>query len=165
MLLQRREAALTLPVTTRKADSYRDRIEAAEIARVQAAKNEVRRSAVAQSTETDATAKTFAKVSLADAERRRAEAAEDREAAEIRARQAEERVRELEAYLEDEGGDHVKARRQGERLNAELEELRGRYERDMNERDFTVEATRQRFQKELEAIAVRRGGPPKKVDV
>jgi myosin protein heavy chain len=97
---------------------------------------------------------TFAKVSLTDSERRRAEAAEDREAAEQRARVAEQRVRELEAYLEDEGGDFTKAQRETERTLAELNELRAQYDRAMNDRDYTVEATRQRFQHELENLAV-----------
>jgi myosin protein heavy chain len=97
---------------------------------------------------------TFAKVSLVDSERRRAEAAEDREAAEQRARVAEQRVRELEAYLEDEGGDFTKAQRETERTLAELNELRAQYDRAMNDRDYTVEATRQRFQHELENLAV-----------
>lgn len=98
---------------------------------------------------------TFAKVSQADAERRRSEAVEDREAAEARLRQAEQRVRELEACLEDEGGDYVKARREAERLQVELEDLRGQYDRALNEREFLGEATRQRFQKELEGFVVR----------
>lgn len=119
-----------------KADQYRDRVEAAEVARLKAEKSE-----------------TFAKVSLADTERRRAEAAEDREAAEQRARLAEQRVRELEAYLEDEGGDFTKAQRETERTVAELNELRAQYDRAMNDRDYTVEATRQRFQQELENLA------------
>ncbi|KAA1109823.1 hypothetical protein PGTUg99_035470 [Puccinia graminis f. sp. tritici] len=50
---------------TSKADQYCDRVEAAEVARLKAKKSE-----------------TFAKVSLTDSERRRAEVAEDREAAE-----------------------------------------------------------------------------------
>ncbi|PLW35689.1 hypothetical protein PCANC_13838 [Puccinia coronata f. sp. avenae] len=119
-----------------KADQYRDRVEAAEVARLKAEKSE-----------------TFAKVSLVDSERRRAEAAEDREAAEQRARVAEQRVRELEAYLEDEGGDFTKAQRETERTLAELNELRAQYDRAMNDRDYTVEATRQRFQHELENLA------------
>ncbi|KAA1065110.1 hypothetical protein PGT21_025068 [Puccinia graminis f. sp. tritici] len=119
-----------------KADQYRDRVEAAEVARLKAEKSE-----------------TFAKVSLTDSERRRAEAAEDREAAEQRARVAEQRVRELEAYLEDEGGDFTKAQRETERTLAELNELRAQYDRAMNDRDYTVEATRQRFQHELENLA------------
>ncbi|MBW0481798.1 hypothetical protein O181_021513 [Austropuccinia psidii MF-1] len=119
-----------------KADSYRDRVEAAEVARLKAEKSE-----------------TFAKVSLADAERRRAEAAEDREAAEQRAREAEQKVRELEAYLEDEGGDFTKAQREAQRTLAELNELKSQYDRAMSERDYTVEATRQRFQQELESLA------------
>ncbi|OAV99523.1 hypothetical protein PTTG_08412 [Puccinia triticina 1-1 BBBD Race 1] len=119
-----------------KADQYRDRVEAAEVARLKAEKSE-----------------TFAKVSLTDSERRRAEAAEDREAAEQRARVAEQRVRELEAYLEDEGGDFTKAQRETERTLAELNELKAQYDRAMNDRDYTVEATRQRFQHELENLA------------
>jgi len=119
-----------------KADQYRDRVEAAEVARLKAEKSE-----------------TFAKVSLVDSERRRAEAAEDREAAEQRARVAEQRVRELEAYLEDEGGDFTKAQRETERTLAELNELRDLYDRAMKDRDYTVEATRQRFQHELENLA------------
>ncbi|KNF04129.1 hypothetical protein PSTG_02833 [Puccinia striiformis f. sp. tritici PST-78] len=119
-----------------KADQYRDRVETAEVARLKAEKSE-----------------TFAKVSLVDSERRRAEAAEDREAAEQRARVAEQRVRELEAYLEDEGGDFTKAQRETERTLVELNELRAQYDRAMNDRDYTVEATRQRFQHELENLA------------
>ena len=119
-----------------KADQYRDRVEAAEVARLKAEKSE-----------------TFAKVSLTDSERRRAEAAEDREAAEQRARVAEQRVRELEAYLEDEGGDFTNAQRETERTLAELNELKAQYDRAMNDRDYTVEATRQRFQHELENLA------------
>ncbi|KAI9606527.1 hypothetical protein H4Q26_006061 [Puccinia striiformis f. sp. tritici PST-130] len=117
-------------------EAYRDRVETAEVARLKAEKSE-----------------TFAKVSLVDSERRRAEAAEDREAAEQRARVAEQRVRELEAYLEDEGGDFTKAQRETERTLVELNELRAQYDRAMNDRDYTVEATRQRFQHELENLA------------
>lgn len=97
---------------------------------------------------------TFSKVSLAVSEQRRAEAAEDREAAEQRARVAEQRVQELEVYLEDEVVDFTKAQRETERTVAELNELRDQYDRAMKDQDYTVEATRQRFQHKLENLAV-----------
>ncbi|KAI8449769.1 hypothetical protein BY996DRAFT_6418092 [Phakopsora pachyrhizi] len=100
-----------------KADSYRDRVEAADVARLKAEKSE-----------------TFAKVSLDDSERRIVEAVEDRELAEKRAREAEQRVRVLEAYLEDEGGDFTKAQGETKQTISELNELRSQYNRAMKER-------------------------------
>ncbi|CAH7676449.1 hypothetical protein PPACK8108_LOCUS11585 [Phakopsora pachyrhizi] len=78
----------------------------------------------------------FAKVSLADAERRRVEVVEDRELAEKKAREAEQRVRDLEDYLEDDDGDFTKAQRETKRTISELNELRSHYNRAMNERDY-----------------------------
>ncbi|CAH7687602.1 hypothetical protein PPACK8108_LOCUS22410 [Phakopsora pachyrhizi] len=77
---------------------------------------------------------TFAKVSLDDSERRIVEAVEDRELAEKRAREAEQRVRVLEAYLEDEGGDFTKAQGETKQTISELNELRSQYNRAMKER-------------------------------
>lgn len=63
-------------------------------------------------------------------------------------------MRELEAFVEDEGGGFTKARRETERAVGELNELRAQFDRAMSDRDYTVEATRQRFQQELESLAV-----------
>ncbi|KAI8444554.1 hypothetical protein BY996DRAFT_8493758 [Phakopsora pachyrhizi] len=86
----------------------------------------------------------FAKVSLADAERRRVEVVEDRELAEKKAREAEQRVRDLEDYLEDDDGDFTKAQRETKRTISELNELRSHYNRAMNERDYIAELEMER---------------------
>ncbi|KAI8459689.1 hypothetical protein BY996DRAFT_6527317 [Phakopsora pachyrhizi] len=72
------------------------------------------------------------------------EVVEDRELAEKRAREADQRVRDLEAYLEDEGGDFTKAQQETNWTISELNKLMSQYNKAMNKRDYIAELEMER---------------------
>ncbi|KAF8514982.1 nonmuscle myosin heavy chain b [Gautieria morchelliformis] len=119
-----------------KAESYLGRLEAAEIAKVKSARSEA-----------------FARRSLADAEKTHAEALGELKAAERRIQAAEQQIRDLEGKLEDENreiGDMELFKR---RLTEEMEDERDQYQKDLAERDFTIDQTRKKYQAELAQLS------------
>ncbi|KAI0338330.1 hypothetical protein BDW22DRAFT_704784 [Trametopsis cervina] len=115
-----------------KTDSYLHRLEEAEIAKAKAARAEA-----------------SARRALADAENAQAVAVSERQAAEERLKAAEDRVHELEAKLEEEGRESSDLEMLRQRLREEMEDERNQHQQDLNERDFTADQTRKKYQAEL----------------
>lgn len=70
----------------------------------------------------------------------------DRQASEDRLRVAEERIHELEGRLEEEGRESSDLEVLRQRLREEMEDERKQYQQDMNDRDFTADQTRKKYQ-------------------
>ncbi|RDX42040.1 hypothetical protein OH76DRAFT_150576 [Lentinus brumalis] len=112
-----------------KTDEYLKRYEEAEIKRAKAAR-----------------AESFARRALADAEKAQAAIVADRQAAEQRLQVAENRVRELEHRLEDEGRESSDLEVLRQRLAEEMEDERKQHQQDIAERDFAADQTRKKYQ-------------------
>ena len=98
-----------------------------------------------------------ARRALGDAEKALVEAKLDRQVTEERLSAAEERIRELESKLEDEGRESSDLETLRQRLREEMEDERKQYQQDLAERDFTADQTRKKYQSELHAPEERIG--------
>lgn len=119
-----------------KADTHLARLDEAEIARAKASQ-----------------AESFARRSLAELEKSYSDAIAERKAVEGRLQSAEERVRELEARLEDEGRESYDLDLLRQRLAEEMEEERKQYQKDLADRDFATDQTRKKYQAELAQLS------------
>lgn len=63
-----------------------------------------------------------------------------------------QRLQELEARLEAEGGESSEMAISRKRLAEELEDEREQYQKDLAERDFTADQTRKKYQGNLNRI-------------
>ena len=87
-----------------------------------------------------------ARRSLADIEKSHAETVGELKAAEHRIQATEQQIRDLEAKFEDENreiGDMELFKRRG---TEEMEDERDQYQKDLAERDFTIDQTRKKYQ-------------------
>ncbi|KAI0666368.1 nonmuscle myosin heavy chain b [Trametes maxima] len=112
-----------------KTDEYLKRYEEAEINRAKAARAEA-----------------FARRALADAEKAQAGIVADREAVEQKFQVAEQRVKELEHKLEQEGRESSDLELLRQRLAEEMEDERKQHQQDLAERDFLADQTRKKYQ-------------------
>lgn len=119
-----------------KEQSYQERLEAAEIARAKAARGEA-----------------FARRTLVDVEKLQTEAVAERQITHDRLRAAELRLRELEAKLEEEVRESSETTVLRQRLAEELEDEREQHQKDLAERDFTIDQTRKKYQAELAQLS------------
>ncbi|PVF93303.1 hypothetical protein CPB86DRAFT_715748 [Serendipita vermifera] len=90
--------------------------------------------------------------SLNEAERLREEAASARQAAEKRLKDAEQRINELESKLNDESRDFADMELFTRRAKEEMEDERDQNQKELAERDFKIEQTRQMYQSELRQL-------------
>lgn len=119
-----------------KEQSYQERLEAAEIARAKAARGEA-----------------FARRTLVDVEKLQTEAVAERQITHDRLRAAELRLRELDAKLDEEGRESSETTVLRQRLAEELEDEREQHQKDLAERDFTIDQTRKKYQAELAQLS------------
>ncbi|KIJ56408.1 hypothetical protein M422DRAFT_150276 [Sphaerobolus stellatus SS14] len=119
-----------------KAESYLGRLEAAEVARVKSARSEA-----------------FARRTLSDTEKAQAQTLQELKATEERVRAAEQQIRDLETKLEDEKGEITDMELFKRRLTEEMEDERDQYQKDLAERDFTIDQTRKKYQAELAQLS------------
>ena len=87
-----------------------------------------------------------ARRSLADAEKAQAEAVAQRKIAEDQLQELQDKLRELEARLEEEGRDSSDLDVLRQRLAEEMEDERKQHLQDIEERDFTIDQTRKKYQ-------------------
>lgn len=129
-----------------KANSYQARLEEAEIARAKAARAES--FGMHRSWTPDVAWSHFviARRSLADAEKAQAEAVAQRKTAEDQLQELQDKLRELEARLEEEGRDSSDLDVLRQRLAEEMEDERKQHLQDIEERDFTIDQTRKKYQ-------------------
>lgn len=86
---------------------------------------------------------------LNDATKVRDEAVSAREVAERRLAETELRISELETRLEEESREYTDMELFRRRVKDEMEDERDQYQKDLAERDFTIEQTRQKYHAEL----------------
>ncbi|KAG8883338.1 hypothetical protein FRB97_006763 [Tulasnella sp. 331] len=123
-------------VSQSKAEQYLGRLEAAEIAKAKAVR-----------------AETLARQSLENAEKAQVSAVADRKAAEVRIASLEQQIHDYEARLEDENRGYADAELLNHRLAEEMESERDQYQKDLSDRDFTIDQTRQKYQTELAQLS------------
>ncbi|KAI0726107.1 nonmuscle myosin heavy chain b [Fomitopsis betulina] len=119
-----------------KVESYIKRLEEAEIAKAKIAR-----------------AESISRRALADAEKAHADIVAERNAAEERLKTAEERVRDLEARLDEEGRESSDLQLLRQRLAEEMEDERRNHQEELSERDFTADQTRKKYQAELAQLS------------
>ncbi|KAF8880496.1 class II myosin [Infundibulicybe gibba] len=119
-----------------KEQTYQERLEAAEIARAKAARAEA-----------------FARRTLVETEKAKADAIAERKIADDRLKAAEKKLRNLDAKLEEEGRDSSDMAMLRQRLAEELEDEREQHQKDLAERDFTTDQTRKKYQAELAQLS------------
>lgn len=87
-----------------------------------------------------------ARQALENAEKAQASAVADRKAAETRIATLEQQIHDFEARLEDENRGYADAELLNRRLAEEMESERDQYQKDLSDRDFTIDQTRQKYQ-------------------
>lgn len=90
---------------------------------------------------------------LTEAEKQRDEAMSSRQAAEKQLRESVRRISELETRLEEESREFTDMELFRRRAKEEMEDERDQYQKDLAERDFTIDQTRQKYQAELLQIS------------
>ncbi|KAG9003013.1 hypothetical protein FRB94_001636 [Tulasnella sp. JGI-2019a] len=130
------ELRQALELSQSKAEQYLSRLEAAEITKAKAVR-----------------AETLARQALETAEKGQVAAVADRKAAEARITTLEQQVRDLEARLEDDNRGYADAELLNSRLAEEMESERDQYQKDLSDRDFTIDQTRQKYQTELAQLS------------
>jgi myosin protein heavy chain len=128
-----------------KEQSYQERLEAAEITRTKAARGEAFGSLSLCPHVNLFQNQGTARRTLVDVEKLQTEAVTERQITHDRLRAAELRLRELEAKLEQEGCESSETTVLRQHLAEELEDERGR-QKDLAERDFTIDQTRKKHQ-------------------
>jgi myosin protein heavy chain len=88
----------------------------------------------------------LARWSLSDTERTHAEILAEKTALEVQLRTAEERLQDMAARLDDEGRETSNMDLLHKRLAEELEDEREQHQKDLAERDFTLDQTRKKYQ-------------------
>ena len=88
----------------------------------------------------------IARQSLQEAEKAMAEAIAERKAFEDRLQSAEAHIRDLETRLESENRDNSDMELFRRRITEEMEEERDQHQKDLAERDFTIDQTRKKYQ-------------------
>ena len=87
-----------------------------------------------------------ARRTLVEAEKTQSENVTARKGAEDRLKIAEQRLRELEVKLDEEGRESSEVTISRQRLSEELEDERQQHQKDLAERDFTADQTRKKYQ-------------------
>ncbi|KAI9438540.1 myosin II heavy chain [Lactarius indigo] len=119
-----------------KADGYRAKLEAAEIEKVKVSRAE------AQS-----------RKSMADASKAQKALVAERDAAMNKLQFAEAKIQELETRLEDESRESSDMGVLRQRISEEMDDERKQYQKDLAERDFTANQTRNKYQAELKQLS------------
>ncbi|OBZ78198.1 Myosin-11 [Grifola frondosa] len=119
-----------------KIDSYLKKLEEAEINRAKIARAEA-----------------FARRALADSEKAQADEVAERKVIEERLQATEERVRELEGKLDEEGRESSDLELLRQRLAEGMEDERKQHQQDLAERDFAADQTRKKYQAELAQLS------------
>jgi len=119
-----------------KSESYRAKLEAAEIEKAKISRAEA-----------------LLRQSMTDTGKTQATLIAERDAAEDTLKAAEVKIRELEARLEEESRDFTDMGVLRQRISEEMEDERKQYQKDLAERDFTADQTRKKYQAELAQLS------------
>ncbi|OLL25620.1 Myosin type-2 heavy chain 2 [Neolecta irregularis DAH-3] len=129
------ELSETAKLYKTRSEDYFGKLEVAEIA--------VRKATRAES---------YMQSQLEETERELVEVKEAHKANELEIQRLVQKIQILEAKLEDGSADSTMSHLAHQRLQNELEELRVRHERDLEERDSYIDQTRSKYQKELTSL-------------
>jgi len=86
---------------------------------------------------------------LAESERAQAELLAEKKALEARLQNTEQRLQQLEARIDEDGRESSDMDVLNKRLAEELEDEREQHQKDLSERDFTIDQTRKKYQGKL----------------
>lgn len=95
----------------------------------------------------------LARRTLIETEKSQSETATARKVAEDRLQAAENKLRDLDGKLEEEGRESSDAVIARKRLAEELEDEREQHQKDLAERDFATDQTRKKYQAELAQLS------------
>jgi myosin heavy chain 9/10/11/14 len=131
-----------------KSESYRAKLEAAEIERVKVSRAEALCALPPFSLVPYSTDYIYIPVrqSMTDTGKARTALVAERDAAENKLKAAEVRIHELEARLEEEGREFSDMGVLRQRISEEMEDERKQYQKDLADRDFTADQTRKKYQ-------------------
>ena len=129
-----------------KSESYRAKLEAAEIEKVKVSRAEALCALPPFSSVTSSTECILVRQSMTDTGKARMGLIAERDAAENELKAAEARIHELEARLEEEGREFSDMGILRRRISEEMEDERKQYQKDLAERDFTADQTRKKYQ-------------------
>lgn len=136
-----------------KEQGYLDKIEATEIARAKASRGESTGRA-----HPPISARLFSPTftvrrTLADLEKQHEALAADRKKLQERLKEQERQLRDLKSKLSDGGKDNSESDMLRQHLVEELEDTRERHQKDLADRDFTIDQTRKKYQAELAQLS------------
>lgn len=132
----REELKTVIEAYKTKESGYVERIEATEIARAKAARGEA-----------------AARRALSDLEKQHEELAADRKKLQDRLRDYDKQIRDLKGKLSDGGRETSETDLLRQHLVEELEDARERHQKDLTDRDFTIDQTRKKYQAELAQLS------------
>ena len=95
----------------------------------------------------------IARRALGDAQKAQDEIVSEAKGLEDRLKASEERIRELEALLEEEGSESANTEILRQRLAESMEDERKQHAQDLADRDFAADQTRKKYQAELAQLS------------
>ena len=129
-----------------KSESYRAKLEAAEIEKVKISRAEALCAWPPFSSVTYFIEYIAVRQSMTDTGKARTALIAERDATENKLKAAEVKIHELEARLEEEGREFSDMGVLRQRISEEMEDERKQYQKDLAERDFTADQTRKKYQ-------------------
>jgi myosin protein heavy chain len=129
-----------------KSESYRAKLEAAEIEKVKISRAEALCAWPPFSSVTYFIEYIAVRQSMTDTGKARTALIAERDATDNKLKAAEVKIHELEARLEEEGREFSDMGVLRQRISEEMEDERKQYQKDLAERDFTADQTRKKYQ-------------------
>lgn len=129
-----------------KSESYRAKLEAAEIEKVKISRAEALCAWPPFSSVTYFIEYIAVRQSMTDTGKARTALIAERDATENKLKAAEVKIHGLEARLEEEGREFSDMGVLRQRISEEMEDERKQYQKDLAERDFTADQTRKKYQ-------------------
>lgn len=129
-----------------KSESYRAKLEAAEIEKVKISRAEALCAWPPFSSVMYFIEYIAVRQSMTDTGKARTALIAERDATDNKLKAAEVKIHELEARLEEEGREFSDMGVLRQRISEEMEDERKQYQKDLAERDFTADQTRKKYQ-------------------
>ncbi|KTW30988.1 uncharacterized protein T551_01540 [Pneumocystis jirovecii RU7] len=130
------ELSESLTLYKNRAEEYFNKLETAEINVIKASRSE-----------------TFARSQLKDAEETISKMLEERKEMEEHFHSLQKQIRELEAKIEDSSVEILETNMSRQRVEQELEIYKGRRQKELEDREYFLEQTRKKYQRELSGIS------------
>ena len=136
-----------------KEREYQERLEAAEIARAKAARSEAFGTELSFSRFLHSMDSTVTRT-LSELEKSQKDVVSERKALQERVRSAEQRMKEMYAKLGEGRPELTALNELRQRLAEELDDERAQHQKDLAERDFTIDQTRKKYQGKFSYVQV-----------